>query len=291
VVFRPLVNSAVRLANLQAGSLDLVEYVLPTDIATVKADPKLKLAIGDGLAYTGITVNTDSGKQSETVLGKNRLVRQALELAIDRTALVGVVFNGMYAPVVQANSPSSPYYFPEIAPPARDVARAKALLQQAGVTTPVPVTLTIANSPDIQQAAEVIQSMAAEAGFEIKLRTMEFAASLSAGYAGDFNAYMIGWSGRSDPDGNMWQMLHTGGTFNYGKYSNPVVDQLLDDARKTGVVAERRALYGKVWAQEREDLPLIYLWISRNIVGMRANLEGFVQVPDGLIRLAGVRLK
>ena len=92
--------------------------------------------------------------------------------------------------------------------PARDVAKAKALLKQAGVPTPVPVTLTITNGSDIQQAGEVIQSMASEAGFDVKIKAMEFASSLQAAYAGDFQAYLIGWSGRSDPDGNMWQMLH-----------------------------------------------------------------------------------
>jgi peptide/nickel transport system substrate-binding protein len=171
------------------------------------------------------------------------------------------------------------------------VAKARALLKQAGVTTPVQITLNLSNSPDIQQAAEVIQSMAAEAGFDVKLKSMEFATSLSAGYAGDFQAYLIGWSGRSDPDGNMWQMLHTGGTFNYGHYSNPEMDGYLDDARKTADLGERRALYAKAWTREREDLPLVYLWISRNSVAMKKNLVGFRQVPDGLIRVRGLRFE
>ncbi len=132
--------------------------------------------------------------------------------------------------------------------------------------------------------------MAAEAGFDVKLKTMEFASSLQAGYAGQFEAYMIGWSGRSDPDGNMWQFLHTTGTFNYGHYSNPDVDKLLDDARLITDLAQRKADYHKVWLQERADMPLIYLWAPKNIVGMRKEVSGFVQVPDGLIRLQGVSI-
>lgn len=290
IIYLPITSPSVRLANLQAGSLDLVEYITPTDIEAVKRDPRLKLAIGDGLAYTGITFNTDNGPAKATITGQNKLVRQAFDLSIDRTALIQVVYNGMYSPTIQANTPSSPYYFKDYTPPERNIAKAKALLKQAGITAPVPILMTVPNSPDIQQAAEVIQSMVAEAGFELKIKTMEFASSLQAGYSGDFQAYMIGWSGRSDPDGNMWQMLHTGGTFNYGKYSNPEVDTLLDDARKVTGVDERRAFYSKVWAQERQDLPLVYLWISRNVVGMRKELTGFRQVPDGLIRLQGVSL-
>ncbi|HEY6431883.1 MAG TPA: ABC transporter substrate-binding protein [Acetobacteraceae bacterium] len=291
VVYLPTPNSSVRLANLQAGALDLVEQILPTDVPAVQRDPKLKLAMQDSLMYEGITFNTGNGPAAQTVIGQSPLVRRAFELAIDRTALIQVVYNGMYAPVAQANPPSSPYYDASVQPPARDVAAARALLKQAGVSVPVPVTITIPNNPDLQQAGQVIQAMAKEAGFDVKIQAMEFASSLQAGYAGRFQAYMIGWSGRSDPDGNMWQFLHTGGTFNYGHYSNPAVDKALDDARLTTDPAQRRTLYGGVWRQERTDMPLVYLWNPKNIVGMKRSVEGFVQVPDGLIRLQGVRLE
>ncbi len=291
VIYRPIPNSAVRAANLRAGSLDLVEQIVPNDIATIRGDSRLRIMIGDGLAYTGINFNIANGPAANTTIGQNRLVRQAFEAAVDRTALIQVVYDGLYTPTVQANPPSSPFHFTELQPPPRDVARAKALLQQAGVPLPVPVVITVTNSPDTQQAAEVIQAMTAEAGFDVKLRVMEFASSLQAGYNGDFNAYLIGWSGRADPDGNMWQLLHSRGTFNYGRWSNPEADALLDAARLPTDAAERRAIYAKFWEIQRQDLPLMYLWTAKNVVGMKASLAGFVQVPDGLIRLRGVRME
>ena len=132
--------------------------------------------------------------------------------------------------------------------------------------------------------------MAREAGFDVKLKVTEFASSLQAAYSGDFEAYLIGWSGRADPDGNMWQMLHGSGTFNYGHYASPEVDKALDDARTVAGVDQRRAFYAKVWQQERKDLPTIYLWVPRNIVGLKKTLTGFRQVPDGLIRLQGLAM-
>jgi peptide/nickel transport system substrate-binding protein len=290
VVYHPIPNSAVRLANLQAGSLDIVEYIDPADIAAVQHDPKLKLVTWDALGYTGINFNIGNGPAADWPGGKNALVRQAFELAIDRTALIQVVYSGMFTPTVQANPPSSPMFVPEIQPPARDVAKAKALLQQAGVTLPVHVTLTTTNNPDMQQVGEVIQAMTQEAGFDVKLQALEFASSLQAAYSGAFQAYMIGWSGRSDADGNTWQLLHTGGTFNFGHYSSPDVDHLLDKARLYTDTAKRRDLYAQMWQQERRDMPLVYLWTARNIMGMKAALQGFQQVPDGLIRLQGVTL-
>jgi peptide/nickel transport system substrate-binding protein len=77
VVYLPNPNSSVRLANLQAGALDLVEYILPTDVPTVDKDPKLKVAIDDSLAYEDITINTDNGPAARTTLGQNALVRRA----------------------------------------------------------------------------------------------------------------------------------------------------------------------------------------------------------------------
>jgi peptide/nickel transport system substrate-binding protein len=291
VVYEPNVNATARLANLQAGALDLVEYILPTDVAAVKRDPKLRIAIGGSLGYDGITFNTGNGPASNTIINQNKLVRHAFELSIDRGALMQVVFNNMHIPTAQANPASSPYYVDTLKPPARDVAKAKALLAQAGVKLPVPVVLTITNETDTQQVGEVIQSMAREAGFDVKIKSMEFASSLQAAYAGDFEAYLIGWSGRADPDGNLWQMLHTGGTFNYGHYSNAEVDRALDDARTVASVEQRRAFYAKLWEHERDDLPLIYLWAPANIVGLKASITGFRQVPDGLIRLQGMAMQ
>jgi peptide/nickel transport system substrate-binding protein len=290
VVYQPNVNATSRLEGLRAGALDLVEYILPTDVDAVKQDSKLRIATNGSLAYTGITFNTGNGAAANTLAGQNKLIRQAFELSIDRAALVQVVFNNMNAPTAQANPPSSPYYIESLKPPARDIAKAKALLAQAGVKAPVPVVLTITNETDIQQAGEVIQSMAREAGFDVKIRSTEFASSLQAAYAGDFEAYLIGWSGRADPDGNMWQMLHGGGTFNYGHYENADVDKALDAARTVSSVDQRRAFYATVWTHERDDLPLVYLWSSANIVGLKASITGFRQVPDGLIRLQGMAM-
>ena len=288
VTYLPIPNSSVRLANLQAGTLDIA-FVAPTDVAAVKKDPKLALTVWDALGYTGINFNLANGPAADTITGKHALVRQAFELTLDRQTISDVVFAGMLTPTAQANPPTSPFYIPAIQPPARDIARAKALLAQAGITGRIPVDLTVTNAPEAQQAAEVIQSMAAEAGFDVKPKVMEFASSLQAGYKGEFQAYMIGWSGRSDADGNMWPQMHSKGAFNYGKHLNPAMDALLDEARVVTAVADRRAIYAKVWETQRADLPLIYLYATKNIVGTQKTVQGLSLVPDGLLRLGGTK--
>jgi peptide/nickel transport system substrate-binding protein len=231
-----------------------------------------------------------NGPRANNAYGQNALVRQALDAAIDRAALVNVVFNGVYVPTVQAVPPSSPFFDEALKVPGRDVAKAKALLQQAGATLPVRLDLLVINDPENMQAAEVVQSMANEAGFDVHLQAMEFASSLQAAVRGDYQAYMIGWSGRVDIDGNTYQFLHSNQANNNGNYASTAVDKLLEQARGLTDPARRRDLYAQMWPILREDLPFTYLWNPRNIVAMTGKLTGFRAVPDGMIRIQGLEL-
>ena len=283
-------DSSVRLANLKSGTIDISEYIVPTDAKAVQSDPKLKLVVSDALGYHGITNNLANGPQANTPYGKDPRVRKAFELSIDRTALINVVFNGLYPASAQAIPPTSPYHDAALLPPGRDIAKAKALLHEAGVTTPLTVNLSVVNSPDSVQTAEVIQSMAAEAGFDVKIKAMEARALLNAALQGDFEASIGYWSGRIDPDGNMYAFLHSGAPLNEGHYSNAAFNSLLDQARQVTDVDTRRDIYQKAWTIAAQDLPITYLWTWKNIVGMSAKIQGFVPIPDGLIRVQELQL-
>lgn len=289
VIYRPFTDSAVRLANLKAGALDMADIV-PSDAAAVKADPKLQLLSSPGLGYLGISMNIGPNKLADTPLGRDARVRRAFELSIDRQVIVDVVFNGYYTPTAQAISKGSPLNVPEITPPARDLAAARNLLAEAGVATPVVVKLTVPNNPQSLQVSEVIQSMAREGGFDVQVTTMDFGTALATTQRGDYGAFLIGWSGLLDADSNIYSFLHTGGPLNITNYSNPIVDKALDDARIEQDPAARRAIYAKLWAQERIDLPVMYLYTPSYIVGATKSLTGYKVLPDGLIRLQGASM-
>jgi peptide/nickel transport system substrate-binding protein len=148
--------------------------------------------------------------------------------------------------------------------------------------------MNVPNTSDNAQMAEVIQSMVRDAGFDLKINLIEFASSLAAATRGDFESWLIPWSGRADADGNLYVFLHSGAGQNDGRYSNPIVDAALDTARTLTDPAARRAEYGKMLAQERKDLPIIYLYHPVNVVGLSAKISGFRPVPDGMIRLQGL---
>ena len=290
VIYRPNPNSSIRLADLQAGSSDIVNYVVPTDVPAVTGSPKLHMATSDYLGFQTLAFNVANGARSKTPIGESSLVRQAFEAALDREALVQVVYNGAFTPTDQAAPASSPFYIPAIKPPGRDVAKAKALLKQAGVKLPVVVNVLVPNNPDLRQAGEIIQAMTAEAGFDVRLQATEYASGLAAASRGDFEVFLTAWSGRVDPDGNLYSFLHTGGPLNDGHYSNPKVDAFLEKARAVSDVAQRREIYQEMYGQTLKDLPLIYLWQQKVLTGVSNKVQGYEAYPDGMIRLQGVSL-
>ena len=292
VIFRPVVDSTIRLANLKSGSLDLIERALATDIKEIKGDAKLKLATQIEIGYQGLTLNIANGPAgTDGPFGKSPKARQALELAIDREALNQVVFNGEALPGNQWISPRNPYYQEKFPVQKRDVAKSKKLLEEAGLKAPVAVDFMVPNNPESRQAAEVIQSMAAEAGFDMKIRVTEFATSLKEAEQGRFQAYFIGWSGRVDPDGNIFVFMKTKAPQNNGFYSGAEVDQWLDDQRKVSSVVERKAIFEKTTGKLLADGPIIYLYHRPVIIAHSIKLDGYKQLPDGLVRVTGLKLK
>jgi len=288
IVYLPIPDTTVRLTNLRSGGLDLTQ-IAATDLDTVRKDSRLKLTAVNGIGYSGITLNVANGEGSKTPLGRDARVRQALELSIDREALNQVVFNGENQPGNQWVSPTNPYYVRELPIQARDVAKAKALLAAAAAPNPV-IAMTATNNPVVIQAAEVVQAMAKESGFDIRIQATEFASALQLAAKGDFEAFMLGWTGRIDPDGNIYNLVTCNSPFNDGHYCNPEVDRELDAARTVDARADRLAHYRIVAERLLRDLPIIYLYHAKWLYASTARLSGFIPYPDGLIRPQGLRL-
>lgn len=288
VLYRSIPDTTVRLANLRSGELDMVERLAATDVKSAQADKSLKVEPMPNLGYQGITVNTANGDAANQPMGKDKRVRQALSLSIDRKVLTQVVFDGLYAPIVQPFPPTSPYVSAAFPVPARDVAKAKALLKDAGQSK-VSVEVFITNNPVHAQIGQVIQAMAQEAGIDVQIKSTEFASQLRDQQQGKFQLSRVGWSGRIDPDGNLHQFVTSKGNQNDGKYSNAEVDRLLDQARTIYDPAERKKLYDAAQVILQDELPLIYLYNETVFFAMRSNISGFVISPDGMIRLAGMK--
>jgi peptide/nickel transport system substrate-binding protein len=288
VIYRGIPDSTLRLTNLRAGDLDLMERIAPSDVRGARADRNLRVVSVSALGYQGITFNINHGPEAQASPARDRRVREALALSIDRNVLNQVVFEGLYEPSAQAFPSMSWAYDRSIPVPARNVERARQLLREAGVPNP-RLEFQVGNSVAQQAVMQVIQAMAAEAGFDIRIRASEFATLIRNQGQGNFQVNQSGWSGRIDPDGQVHVFWHSTGGQNDGRYSNPEVDRLLEEARVVLDQNRRRELYLRAQRIVMEDVPIIYLYFQPWIYAMSSRIEGFTPLPDGMIRLENIR--
>jgi peptide/nickel transport system substrate-binding protein len=136
----------------------------------------------------------------------------------------------------------------------------------------------------------VVQAMAKDAGFDVKIQSTEFATSLNMADKGDFEAYVLAWSGRADPDGNIYSFDACKQPLNYAGYCVPEVDELLAKARTQREPAERKKSYEQVAAKVLKDRPIVYLYHRNWLWAYNAKLGGLRGIPDGLIRVSGLKM-
>ncbi len=290
VIYTPIPDSTVRLANLKSGQLDFIERVASSDIDKLVADKKLKVSRITEIGYQGITINVGkSDKAQQNPLGKDPRVREALELSIDRQGLAQVVMDNEAQVGNQWVAPGNVWYAKNVPIPKRDVARAKALLKEAGVTNP-SFTLVAPTTSDAQRLALVIQSMARESGFDVKILSAEFATSLNMADKGDFEAYILAWSGRADPDGNLFSFDACKQPLNYAGYCSAETDALLSQSRSLRDPVERKKVFEQIAARVLKERPIIYLYHRNWLWAYNAKLGGVRDIPDGLLRVAGLKL-
>ncbi|KQV65160.1 ABC transporter substrate-binding protein [Rhizobium sp. Root1220] len=288
VTYLPIPDTTVRLANLRSGDLDMIERLAATDAASVKEDTSLTYADVVNIGYMALYANIANGPRADNPFGKDKRLRQAFSLAIDRDALNQIVYEGTAVGGNQPFPPNSPWFDKDIPVPARDLDKAKALVKEAGFDR-VPVEMQIPNNPVAAQMMQIVQSMVAEAGFDVSLKSTEFATLLSEQTAGNYQLSRSDWSGRVDPDGNIHQFITCKGGINDTKYCNPDVDKLLNEARASTDDAVRKQKYDAAAVILNDDMPIIYLGHQSWIWALHKNITGFVPSPDGMIRLTGVK--
>ena len=141
------------------------------------------------------------------------------------------------------------------------------------------------NNPDSLRLAQALQAMVKEGGFDLVIKPVEYASLLDQQDRGDFELLQLGWSGRVDPDANIFNFVGSEGSQNVAGYNSPEVDKLLTDARQAKDQAQRIKLYGDVVAKLQQDDPLIYLYRQRNLTGVSNTVKGVQVFPDGVIRV------
>jgi peptide/nickel transport system substrate-binding protein len=290
IVYLPIVDATVRLANLKSGQLDFIERLAPSDVPALKSDSRFRIAKIVEIGYQGIDINVGKSELAQkNPLGRDARVREAFELSLDRDAIVQVAMDGEAQAGNQWVSPGHPFYAKDSPVPKRDVAKARALLKEAGVANP-SFTLMTPTTSDAQRVAQVVQAMAQEAGFAITIQSTEFASSLALADKGQYEAYVLAWSGRADPDGNFQQFYTCNAPNNYTGYCSAEMDKLIQASRTELDPAKRKAIYGQIAAITAKERPIVYLYHRNWLWAHSAKLAGLRPIPDGLVRVQGLRM-
>ena len=290
VIFLSMTDSTVRMVNLQSGQIDIHNRVAPSDIAALQAQPNLRLLVSPSIGFQILSFNLANGPAAATPIGQDPRVRAAFDASLDRAALNQVVYEGRYVPSNQTEPPGSRYWNPDLAVPPRDLDRARALLREAGLTR-VAFTLSIGNDPVSAQVGQVIQAMAAEAGFDISLLAQDGNAMVDANRRGTYQAAMVIWSGRPDPDGNASIWFSCNGFLNWGRYCNKEMDQALATGAALTDPAQRIPHYRRAAALMAQDHPNMVLYHFTWLWGLGDRVSGVKPMPDGILRPAGVVVK
>lgn len=276
VVYHPITDPNSSLNQLRSGSVDMVRSIAGKDVATVKSDANLVYRQIAGLGFDGMLLNS-KGVFSDVKR------RQAVATAIDRPQLVRSVYFDVGPPSYGPLPPPSwAYDASEKIYAKGDPKAAKQL------ATGFDFVLKASKDPVLVQEAQLVQAQLAKAGITAHLQIEDAAEMTSEEQAHHFDASLLAWSGRLDPDGNTYGWFHTTGPFNWGQYSNPQVDSLLDRGRTTEAQSQRKTIYRKVQDVVVKEAPLVFLhfWPSQEIHS--TSVKGFELFPDGMNRLAAV---
>jgi peptide/nickel transport system substrate-binding protein len=290
IVFRLIEDASIRMANLRTGQVDMTE-VSHRDIAQIEADDSLELLSTDSVGWLDIWINIGHPDgPPDTALASDVRVREAFELTLDRAQLNQLIYGGVRNVVCTPIFEPGVWAVPEYKDcPPRDLDRARELLAEVGMTAP-RIDLMIYSDTDSVRGGELIQTMAAGAGFDVRLQVVDFATAIKEAIDGNYDASPIGHSGRVDPHENTWQHHHTNGVFNWTGNSDPELDAMIDEAKAIVDFEERRAAYKDIVARIQKQHNHIYLLQDRILIGARSAITGFVPSPDGLWDLKRVKL-
>ncbi|MCU1424830.1 MAG: extracellular solute-binding protein family 5 [Microbacteriaceae bacterium] len=294
ITYRIITDSNIRSANLKSGDVQVADTISTQDVDSLADSEGIGVLQVGSLGYQGLTLNLGNVNgigtppaEIDTPLATNPDIREALSMSVDREALVSSVFSNWYSPACSPISPASPFASEASeACPEYDPEGAKKILEDAGVSVPFPITMQVSNNPDTLRFAQALQAAVAEGGFELTIAPVEYSTLLDVQTRGDFEALQLGWSGRVDPHGNMYNFLSTGGGNNYSGYSNPEVDDLMDEAATINDPAERAEIYGQVVEIVQEENPVIYLYRVRSLTAYSTDIAGVETFADGVVHLS-----
>jgi peptide/nickel transport system substrate-binding protein len=284
VEFRYITEPAAALTALKAGEVNWTDNVPPQDIESLADDKEVDLESTASVDYWYMSMNFAKPPFD------NPKVRQAIATAVDRDAVTEAAKFGA-ARANETAIPEDSFFYSDYAPYEPDVDKAKQLLEESGVTTPITMGLMVTDEfPESVTAAQVIASELEPIGIKVEVETLDFSTWLDREDKGEFDAFMLSWLGNIDPADFYEQQHLTGGSSNYQGYSNPKVDQLLTEASTEVDQDKRKDLYDQAAKMIVDDVSYLYLYNPDVVQAWTPGLKGYQIRADRAINFEDVEL-
>jgi peptide/nickel transport system substrate-binding protein len=293
VIIRVIPENTARLNALQNGEVDLMEGLNSSDEAAVKSNTNLQVIERPSMnvGYLGFTTTRKPFD--------NKLVRQALNMAIDKKSIIASFYGGQAIPAKNPMPPSIEGYNNDVQEYPYDLDKAKELLKQAGFEKGFKMDLwamPVARPymPEAQKVAEVIQESFSKIGVTAKIQTVDWATYLEKATKGEFDAFMLGWTGdNGDADNFLYTLLDKDsiGSNNYSYYKNDKLHDILIKAQTENDQAKRNDLYKQAQVIIHDDAPWVPLVHSTPLLAATKDLQGYIPHPTGSEALTNVDFK
>ncbi|MDB5095230.1 MAG: oligopeptide transporter substrate-binding protein, partial [Candidatus Eremiobacteraeota bacterium] len=288
VIFKPIPEAATRVSALRTGAADLITNV-PFQYATLlEGGTTTRMTSARSVRVLYIAFNTlQPGPQ------QNRLVRQALNYAIDVPAIIKAVLGGRAYELGEPVPPNFFGYDPKLASYKHDPAKAKALLAEAGYPEGKGLTLALyapqGRYNGDKEVALAVGGQLQAAGVHVEVKTQEWVSYYRQVLQRSVSPmYMLGWGNITyDADNTMGSTLTSDAASS--TYANPAVDKLTDAARYELDPAKRKALYAKAMRIVHDDAPWLFLFQYEDLYATSKRLQWKAR-PDEAIYCAEMRL-
>jgi peptide/nickel transport system substrate-binding protein len=277
-------DNTVRMNAIRAGDLDIVEEVPRVEVTRIR-DGKMP-GIGLVIAPAGTTRRIIINHCRPPF--NNLKVRQALALAIDQQDIIDGAYSGHGTPANQKLLRGNKWFVTELPERKQDLARARALLAEGGY--PDGVKATINASTGTETELQIIQNQAKKAGIELSTRMHDAATQMAILAKGEYQLATAGANTASDPDLAYYSFYHTapgeqrysGGGRIQPCYSNPRVDQLLEDARRITDFRERRRMYKELAEILYDEVPDLLIGFIPNGFAFQRSIRDFEPMITGV---------
>ena len=283
VVFRPIPDSTARISEIKSGGVDIITNVSPLLVNTVQNSQGVSLAKAINPGSIILIPNLLNNPAF-----KSKQVRQALNYAIDKDSLIKVLLQGAAVPLSSPFAKGVPGgYVESLKPYPYDPEKAKALLKEGGYPNGFKISFKAPNGRYLQdkQIADAIAGQLAKVGVTADLEAIEWSTYVQGIIGRKYELFLLlqggfdvataaqtNWS--SKVKGIAWQ-----------GYSNPQVDQLIDQASKTLDDQKRTDLYSQMSQIVWDDCPWIFLYNQQDIYGVRDRVKNFKPTSEAVIRL------